>query len=314
MIPKFKLKNFFHTHGKLLLTGEYFILYGSYGLAVPTIRGQSLTTYYGKIKNKGSVLRWKSLNEKNQPWFKCIFLLPSLDICYNTEKKTALKLRNLLLESRKLQKKFLKDSFEIYVKTKLEFPINWGLGSSSTLINNIARWAKVNPYGLLEKNFLMGSGYDIACGSNKTPILYRIKNKKPHIIPINFNPPFKEKLFFLHLNKKQNTFEGIRFFLSKKKNISREKINSISFITQKITFCKTLKEFEELLIQHEIIIAKILDLPTVKEIYFTDYLGVVKSLGAWGGDFVLISYRNGMKKYFSNKGYHTILSFDEMIF
>ncbi|WP_185870589.1 GYDIA family GHMP kinase [Blattabacterium cuenoti] len=306
-------KNFFYSHGKLLLTGEYFILYGSYGLAFPTVKGQSLAIYYG---NKGSVLQWKSLNEINKPWFECIFLLPSLDIFYETEKKTALKLRNLLLESRRLQNKFLKNSLykKIYVKTKLEFPINWGLGSSSTLINNIAKWAKVNPYVLLEKNFVMGSGYDIACGYNRKPIFYRLKNKKPHIIPIDFNPPFKKKLFFLHLNKKQNTYDGIRFFLSKKENISRKKIDFISFITKKIPFCKTLKEFEELLIQHEMIIAKTLDIPTVKEIYFPDYLGVVKSLGAWGGDFVLVSYRDGMKKYFSKKGYNTLLSFNEMIF
>ncbi|WP_238783804.1 hypothetical protein [Blattabacterium cuenoti] len=75
-----------------------------------------------------------------------------------------------------------------------------------------------------------------------------------------------------------------------------------------------MKEFEDLLIQHEMIIAKTLNIPTVKEIYFPDYLGVVKSLGTWGGDFVLVSYREGMKKYFSKKGYHTLLSFDEMIF
>ncbi|WP_238783805.1 GYDIA family GHMP kinase [Blattabacterium cuenoti] len=222
MIPKFQYKKFFYSHGKLLLTGEYLILYGAYGLAFPTVKGQSLSIYYG---DKGSVLRWKSLNEINKPWFECVFILPSLEICYETEKKTALKLRNLLLEYRKLQKKFLKNSEnKIFVKTKLEFPINWGLGSSSTLISNISKWAKVNPYVLLEKNFLMGSGYDIACGFYKKPIFYKLKkNKKPHIIPIDFNPTFKEKLFFLHLNKKQNTCDGIRFFLSKKKIFPEKK-------------------------------------------------------------------------------------------
>ncbi|AWU44474.1 GYDIA family GHMP kinase [Blattabacterium punctulatus] len=307
-----KYEHFFYSHGKLLLTGEYFILYGAYGLALPTVKGQSFTIYYDKNCSGSYGLHWKSFDNIDKPWFEVFFKLPSLDICYDTEKKTAFRLRNLLLESRKIKKNFLKNSFGIfYVKTKLEFPINWGLGSSSTLINNIAKWASIDPYKLLEKNF-PGSGYDIACVSNSKPIIFKLKNKKPHVVPINFNPPFKKKLFFLHLNKKKNTCEGIRFFRSKK-NISSKSIDSISSITKKIIVCKTLKEFEILLLKHERIISGILDIPTVKEHYFPDYLGIVKSLGTWGGDFVLISFRKGMKKYFSKKGFHTILSFDEMI-
>ncbi|WP_185872303.1 GYDIA family GHMP kinase [Blattabacterium cuenoti] len=304
----YKHKNFFYSHGKLLLTGEYFILYGAYGLALPTIKGQSLTI----LKNNfSSYLYWISYDEINNPWFKVIFKLPSLEIYYDTEKKIAKKLRDLLLKSKKIQKNFLSNTLGMYVKTKLEFPINWGLGSSSTLIYNIAKWAKISPYMLLGNNF-PGSGYDIACVSNSKPIIYKLYKKKPYIIPINFNPPFKDKLFFLYLNKKQNTCDGIQFFLSKK-NISLQNIESISSITKKIPFCKTLEEFEKLLLNHEMIISKILNIPTIKEIYFTDYLGLVKSLGAWGGDFVLISYRKGMRNYFYNKGFHTLISFENMI-
>ncbi|WP_185869129.1 GYDIA family GHMP kinase [Blattabacterium cuenoti] len=301
-------KNFFYSHGKILLTGEYFILRGACGLALPTIKGQSLTI----LKNNlSSVLHWKCYDEINKPWFEAVFKLPSLDICYETEKKIALKLRDLLLKSKKIQKKFLPNSLGLYVKTKLEFPINWGLGSSSTLIYNIARWARIDPYMLLGNDF-PGSGYDIACVSNSKPIIYKFNKKKPDIVPINFNPSFKDQLFFLHLNKKQNTCNGIKFFLSKK-NISSKSIESISFITKKIPFCKTLEEFEKLLVKHEMIISKILNIPTIKETYFPDYLGLVKSLGAWGGDFVLISSRKGMKNYFYKKGFRTLLSFEEMI-
>ncbi|WP_185860805.1 GYDIA family GHMP kinase [Blattabacterium cuenoti] len=303
-------RRFFYSHGKLLLTGEYFILYGASGLALPTIKGQSLTIFQ---HNLSSVLHWKSYNEINKPWFEGVFHLPSLDICYETEKNTALKLRDLLLRSKKIQNNFLPNELGIYVKTQLEFPRNWGLGSSSTLINNIAKWAKIDPYMLLGYPFT-GSGYDIACVSTSKPIIYKLMNQKPHIVPIEFNPPFKDKLFFLHLNKKQNTCNEIQSFRSNISNISNENIEAISFITQRIPFCQTLKEFEELLFKHENIISKILNIPTIKEIYFPDYLGVVKSLGAWGGDFVLISSRKGMKNYFSNRGFDTLISFDEMIF
>ena len=36
----------------------------------------------------------------------------------------------------------MKNGFK--VTTKLDFPKNWGLGTSSTLINNIAQWAQVD--------------------------------------------------------------------------------------------------------------------------------------------------------------------------
>ncbi|WP_185866102.1 GYDIA family GHMP kinase [Blattabacterium cuenoti] len=301
-------ENHFYSHGKLLLTGEYFILCGACGLALPTIKGQSLTILK---RNFSSFLHWKSYDEINKPWFEVIFKLPSLEIFYETEKKIAKNLRYLLLKSKKLQKSFLNSSLGIHVKTKLEFPRNWGLGSSSTLIHNIAKWAKIDPYMLLGNDF-PGSGYDIACVSTSKPIIYKLYKKKPYIIPINFNPPFRNQLFFLHLNKKQNTCDGIQFFRSKK-NIPTQSIESISSITQKIPFCKTLEEFEKLLLKHEMIISKILNIPTIKETYFPDYLGLIKSLGAWGGDFVLISFRKGMRNYFYNKGFQTLISFDEMI-
>ncbi|WP_185864543.1 GYDIA family GHMP kinase [Blattabacterium cuenoti] len=302
-------KNFFYSHGKLLLTGEYLILCGGIGLALPTIKGQSLTIFGKNFLS--SILHWRSYDEINKLWFEVVFRLPYLDIVYHTDKKITIKLRDLLLKSLKIKNDFLNNPFGFFVKTNLEFPRNWGLGSSSTLINNIAKWAKINPHLLLGKYF-PGSGYDISCVSVSKPIIYKLSNKKPCIIPINFDPPFKEKLFFLHLNKKKNTCDGIEFFHSIT-SISSKNIESISSITLKLPFCKTLIEFEKLLFIHEMIISETLNIPTIKEIYFPDYLGLVKSLGAWGGDFVLISYRKGMKNYFSEKGFHTIISFDEMI-
>ncbi|WP_185877962.1 GYDIA family GHMP kinase [Blattabacterium cuenoti] len=307
----FSKKKFFYSHGKLLLTGEYLILLGSIGLALPTIKGQSLSIF--EKKNRSSILFWKSYDQNlKKPWFEVVFQLPYLKIIYETEKKISYRLRNLLIKSKNIKKEFFKKNINIYANTYLQFSRNWGLGSSSTLINNIAQWINVNPYKLLSKDF-PGSGYDLACVSHEKPIIFKLKNNIPYFLPVEFNPPFKNKLYFLYLNKKQNTTSGINWFFSKKKIISNNIINNISYITLKILSCNKLKEFEELLLKHEMIISKILNLPTIKELYFPDYLGLVKSLGTWGGDFVLISFRKGMKNYFSKKGFHTIISFEKMI-
>ena len=59
--------------------------------------------------------------------------------------------------------------------------------------------------------------------------------------------------------------------------------------------------------------SSILELPTVKESLFPDFDGSIKSLGAWGGDFVLTVSKDNPTAYFENKGYKTIVSYQEMI-
>jgi hypothetical protein len=56
--------------------------------------------------------------------------------------------------------------------------------------------------------------------------------------------------------------------------------------------------------------------PVQKEL-FSDFPGVVKSLGAWGGDFLLILSempKNEISSYFAKKGYQMLFSYGEIIF
>ena len=53
---------------------------------------------------------------------------------------------------------------------------------------------------------------------------------------------------------------------------------------------------------------------TVKECLFPDYKGTVKSLGAWGGDFVLaISETEDIPNYFLSKGFDICIPYDEIV-
>ncbi|XCI75729.1 MAG: GYDIA family GHMP kinase [Flavobacteriales bacterium] len=298
---------YFYSHGKLLLTGEYLILDGAWGLALPTSKGQVLRVSPSEAYTK---LYWKSLDETSQIWFEASFELPSLRIHHHTGEKVALLLKKLLQNAQRLQVDFLQKPSGISVETQLEFPRNWGLGSSSTLIYNIAQWAGVDPYTLLWSS-LPGSGYDIACAIHHRPILYRLKNQKPQVVPIAPPPLFKEVVYFLHLNRKQNSRKAIQTYRTK--DIANESFELISSITQKVLYCTTLDDFENLLSYHEQILSTLLGTPSIKEQYFSDYPGVIKSLGAWGGDFALVGVREGMRDYFSQKGFHTMVPFNEMM-
>ncbi len=197
------------------------------------------------------------------------------------------------------------------MKTNLTFPRNWGLGSSSTLINSIASWAKVDAFKLLWNSF-KGSGYDIACAQNNTPIFYQIENKEPVVQQVVFNPSFKENLFFVHLNKKQDSKEGIAKFRESNINFDQQ-IKRISAISDAFLNTNSLEAFESLIVEHERIISSIVKLKPVKEKLFPDYFGEIKSLGAWGGDFVLATGNSETPEYFKNKGFETILAYSEMI-
>ena len=305
----------FYSNGKLLLTGEYLVLDGAKSLAVPTKFGQDLIV--DKIKDPQLI--WGSFTHSGECWFEAVFDLPKLRLVsctFNSDKEgsgevIAETLLEILKEAKNLNPDFLNSEQGFLVKTMLTFPRNWGLGTSSTLINSIASWAKVDAFKLLWNSF-KGSGYDIACAQNDTPIFYQIEDSEPRIEQVEFNPIFKENLFFVHLNQKQDSKEGIAKFRESNINFDKE-IKRISEISDEFLVVKSLEKFENLIIEHEQIISSIIKLKPVKEKLFPDYFGAIKSLGAWGGDFVLVTGNEKTPAYFKNKGFETVLTYNQMV-
>ncbi|MBU3010752.1 GHMP kinase [Polaribacter vadi] len=305
----------YYSNGKLLLTGEYLVLDGAKSLAIPTKFGQDLIIE--KIKEPQII--WGSFTNIGECWFEAVFDLPKLRLAnctFNSDKEGSAEfiaetLLEILQEAKRMNPEFLSSENGFIVKTKLSFPRNWGLGSSSTLINSIATWAKVDAFQLLWNSF-KGSGYDIACAQNNSPIFYKIQDKKPVVKQVNFNPSFKENIFFVYLNQKQDSKKGIAKF--RESNISFDKeIARISEISDAFLKVNSITEFNKLIVEHEQIISSIIKLKPVKERLFSDYFGEIKSLGAWGGDFVMATGNEKTKAYFNNKGFDTILTYQEMI-
>ena len=298
------------SNGKLLVTGEYLVMEGALSLALPLRVGQSLKTE----KNNNNIIHWQA-NKNNGVWFTADYELPSLKLVYSDDKMLAEKLREILLVAKGMNNDFLANNVGYNVITDLGFNPEYGFGTSSTLISNIALWARINPYLLLQKTF-GGSGYDIACADKANPIFYQIVNNDPEVTDIDFHPFFRDNLYFVYLGKKQSSLDGISAF-KKQGSFTYMDIDSVSEITKEIVKTKSLIEFEQLLAEHEQIISKVLKLPTAKSLYFSDFTGVVKSLGAWGGDFVLVTNRESeskLKNYMQNKGFDTVFSYDELVF
>ncbi len=298
----------FYSHGKLLLTAEYIVLDGAQALAIPTTFGQSLKV----TPNDERKILWKSFDVEGNLWFKDEFSFES--IASNSPKPSnaiTLRLFQVLNAAKQLNPDFLNDNNGFEIITELEFNKNWGLGTSSTLVNNVADWADIDAYELLELTF-GGSGYDIACARHKSGIIYQLKNNSRSIQTVSFNPKFANNLFFIYLNIKQDSRKGIDTYNKEKRNISNS-ISKINAITDQIINCQDLSEFESLIMEHEQIISSIVKLKPVKDVLFSDYNGAIKSLGAWGGDFILATGTLDEMEYFKNKGYETIVKFNDMV-
>ncbi len=301
----------FSANGKLLLTGEYFVLEGAKALALPARFGQHLTIE--ELNTTAQLLEWESVNSEGDAWLKIAFRLPDLQIV--GEADTISERLQLLFETiRKQNPSFLQGRSSLRAKCYLDFPNNWGLGSSSTLVSLLAQWADVDPYPLQFEVF-GGSGYDIACATHDTPILYQKALPKPKVETVSFFPPFQDQLFFVHLNRKQNSREAIRYFYEQSAHHA-ERIDALNVLTQSLISCQDLVSFQDLLKQHEHIVGKSLNMEPVQQRLFADFDGSVKSLGAWGGDFVLVAAdmdEKGVNKYFQDRGYSTILRYEEMV-
>ncbi len=303
----------FYGQGKLLLSGEYFVLDGAQALALPTKVGQSLHVKYSPSFEP--VLYWKSFDVRGRLWLEARFEFWRFNCLDENPSSEVLMLQNVLRQVRKQNSHFLRDEVDVHVETHLGFPLDWGLGSSSTFIYNVAQWAYISPFELLFNTY-GGSGYDIACAQSQGPILYSKHNADVNWQPVMFEPPFKNNLYFVYLGKKQNSRTAVEYYKSIETEHKSEIVERIGKITQRLTIVTTLEEFERLILEHENIISQNLDLPRAKTLYFDDFWGEVKSLGAWGGDFVMVTSQKSegeTKAYFNQKGFKVCLSYDELI-
>ena len=335
----------YKSNGKFLLTGEYLVLKGATALALPLKKGQSLEAE--TLDSNDNLIYWdafyKSTDNGQQTtdivhdlvqssefrvqgsefnshnhWFSVVLDKNDFSIRRTDDKEKAERLSDILSKAKSLNENIFTDAHDYKFSTHLDFNPQWGLGSSSTLINNIAEWADINPYKLLNLTF-KGSGYDIACAKYNHPIFFRVMTNTPQAISqnievANFDPIFKDNLYFVYHGYKQNTAREIKAFLSKEKKYTEE-IKSISEISRILPEIQTLRDFCYFIKVHEEITAACLEQKRLKK-YFNDFEGEVKSLGAWGGDFFLVATEwdeKKVKKYFDSKDLNIVFRYQDIV-
>ena len=318
----------FRSNGKFLLTGEYLVLKGATALALPLKLGQSLDVvtsdkdenriYWNAYKKStDNCQQTTDIVHNPQPWFSVVLDKTDFSVIETDDKEKAERLSNILSKIKSLNDDVFNDTHDYIFSTLLDFDPQWGLGSSSTLINNISEWANIDPYLLLNSTF-KGSGYDIACAKEQSPIFYQIDSQQStdsrQIRPADFNPEFKDNLYFVYQGHKQNSANEVKAFLNKGNNFENE-IKSISEISEIMPDLKTLRDFCYFIKVHEEIMERCLDQKRIKK-YYSDFEGEMKSLGAWGGDFFLAATEwdiDKVRKYFENKSLNVVIRYKDIV-
>ena len=299
----------FSSNTKLMLTGEYLVLKGALSLALPLKFTQKLTV----TESLGTPsLKWKSMINEDL-WFYNALLLPDLKVTVTNIPDVSKTLCEILKAAKVLNPKFLDDPVELSVTSEMDFDPTWGIGSSSSLISNIAFWADCDPFEL-NKLIFNGSGYDVACARSSFPIIYNLNKNYPSYRRARFHPAFRDHLYFIYLNHKQNSKESV--LKTDFATIAPADIAVISELAIRCEEAGDLETFQILMDQHERIIANIIQIKPVKSLLFNDFNGSIKSLGAWGGDFILAASSASeeyVKNYFFNRNLKTVFKYDEIV-
>lgn len=282
-------------------------MYGALALALPLRYGQGMQVN----QTDSNFLEWTSY-DSNGLWFRGEFELPSLSLLETNDRAKALFLQKILRTADNQSDGGIRKNNGLIIRTRANFDRHWGLGTSSTLVNNIADWLRIDPFRLLWEHY-DASGYDIACAKENGPLLYRLSDGKPIIKNAPFHPSFSEKIWFVYSGKKQDTREGVKRFRSGGR-VPENVILNISDITRDVVSAGNLNEFMGKIEEHEMLIAQLLQAERAKE-KFSDFNGAIKSLGAWGGDFFMAVTEESqeyIRRYFGKRGLDNILSFDEI--
>lgn len=299
----------FYAHGKLLLTAEYLVLHGATALALPTRQGQWLEAR----STENGELWWQAFDEHDQRWLEVRLRLLDLHILQSTDAEAALRLQQLLQAAERHKPGCVRQAAGWLVQTRLEFNRHWGLGSSSSLVSLLAQWLQLDAFAFYFAT-QTGSGYDLACATATGPVLYTRESPQPRVQSVRFNPPFAHQLRWVYLGQKQNSLREVKSYLRSGKpddGLLRE----VSDLTRSILTATDLEGFSSLLAEHENLIGQALGRKTVGETQFAGYPGQAKSLGAWGGDFVLLSLPEPVAclQWLANNHFETVLSYDTLV-
>jgi|GEM_PF-2498310 len=297
----------YHSNGNLLLTGEYLISQGAEAIALPLKKGHTLAVKPIHGKN----ILWESVYN-HETEIKVRFTSDDFQIIQTDNENSAKFIQQVLSKAMD----YLPSLSQLpgyHVKAYHDYPEFLELGCESALIANIANWFNINPYRFT-RDISPGLEHGIACARSNKPILYQLTNKYPDYREINLNLPFKEKIYIVYID--HNSDLSDRGKQTQEFHDHHEVLPKIREINKRIIQSRSLEAFENILLEHDNLLAGLLKEQRLQERIFQEFPGLIKPLNEWNGELNLVTWKgekNELEEYFAPYNIQTIFSWDELV-
>lgn len=291
-----------------MLCGEYAVTIGVEALALPVSLGQWMYVWEFDSPGGGDRLIWEAKEKDGSTWLNESFALPLETMEAETEKSSERDRSREVLHSMlsMVAEGFWKTGKSYRIETQLEFDRSSGLGSSSTMVANFARFAGLDAQKVQQK-VLGGSGYDVAVAELGKGLVFWKNAEVANWDAWKLSADLTSKWKIIFLGKKQNSRNALADVKGKLMEIEKDDflMHQLQQVCAAVKMANQVPMLEAGLEMWQAILAMSLGLETPYQHFKFQPTkgGLCKWLGAWGGDMLLIndvfeeSEREALKKY-----------------
>jgi mevalonate kinase len=291
-----------------MLCGEYAVTIGIEALALPVSMGQWMYVWEFDSPGGGDRLIWEAKEKDGSTWLNESFALPLEAMEVETENTSERDRSRGVLHSMfsMVAEGFWKTGKSYRIETQLEFDRSSGLGSSSTMVANFARYAGLDAQKVQQK-VLGGSGYDVAVAELGKGLVFWKNADVTNWDAWRLSPELTSKWKIVFLGKKQNSRNALADVKVKLMEMKNDDflMHQLQQVCAAVKMAKQVPMLEAGLEMWQAILAMSLGLETPYQHFAFQPVkgGLCKWLGAWGGDMLLINdvfeekERNALKKY-----------------
>ena len=291
-----------------MLCGEYAVTIGVEALALPVSLGQWMYVWEFDSPGGGDRLIWEAKEKDGSTWLNESFALPLETMEAETEKSSERDRSREVLHSMlsMVAEGFWKTGKSYRIETQLEFDRSSGLGSSSTMVANFARFAGLDAQIVQQKVF-GGSGYDVAVAELGKGLVFWKNAEVANWDAWKLSADLTSKWKIVFLGKKQNSRNALADVKGKLMEIEKDDflMHQLQQVCAAVKMANQVPMLEAGLEMWQAILAMSLGLETPYQHFKFQPSkgGLCKWLGAWGGDMLLIndvfeeSEREALKKY-----------------
>ncbi len=291
-----------------MLCGEYAVTIGVEALALPVSLGQWMYVWEFDSPGGGDRLIWEAKEKDGSTWLNESFALPLETMEAETEKSSERDRSREVLHSMlsMVAEGFWKTGKSYRIETQLEFDRSSGLGSSSTMVANFARFAGLDAQKVQQK-VLGGSGYDVAVAELGKGLVFWKNAEVANWDAWKLSADLTSKWKIVFLGKKQNSRNALADVKGKLMEIEKDDflMHQLQQVCAAVKMANQVPMLEAGLEMWQAILAMSLGLETPYQHFKFQPSkgGLCKWLGAWGGDMLLIndvfeeSEREALNKY-----------------